>query len=64
LRKRKQNMPRGRQNHLEISKPLPGSGPTYPPGDRGSYEKYEADIEMTTNRYEDMPPRQVPRTMV
>ncbi|PHH85704.1 hypothetical protein CDD83_49 [Cordyceps sp. RAO-2017] len=49
---------------MEISKPLPGSGRTY--GGRGanSFEKYGNDIEMTTNRYEDMVPRQQPRTMV
>ncbi|PHH71725.1 hypothetical protein CDD82_6352 [Ophiocordyceps australis] len=49
----------------DISKPLPGSGRTYPPSrEPGSIEKYGNDIEMTSNRYEDMVPRQQPRTMV
>ncbi len=54
---------------MDISKPLPGSGRTYPArDDRGrdsdSYDKYGNDIEMTSNRYEDMIPSQQPRTMV
>ncbi|PHH67397.1 hypothetical protein CDD81_5 [Ophiocordyceps australis] len=49
----------------DISKPLPGSGRAYPPSrEPGSLEKYGNDIEMTSNRYEDMVPRQQPRTMV
>lgn len=54
---------------MEISKPLPGSGLTYPAREdrernRDSYDKYGNDIEMTANRYEDMVPSQQPRTMV
>ncbi|KJZ72477.1 hypothetical protein HIM_08146 [Hirsutella minnesotensis 3608] len=53
----------GRQS-MEISKPLPGSGRTYATPDHGVYEKYGPDIEMTSNRYEDMVPRTQPRTLV
>ncbi|KAM4065952.1 CFEM domain-containing protein [Hirsutella rhossiliensis] len=49
---------------MDISKPLPGSGRAYAGRDHNSFEKYGNDIEMTTNRYEDMVPRQQPRTMV
>ncbi|KND88905.1 hypothetical protein TOPH_06392 [Tolypocladium ophioglossoides CBS 100239] len=60
------NRKRKPRQSIEISKPLPGSGRTYPPRDRdhGSFEKYGNDIEMTSNRYEDMVPRTQPRTMV
>ncbi|KAJ6782660.1 hypothetical protein PWT90_00213 [Aphanocladium album] len=64
LKKRKgQAAPR---HSMEISKPLPGSGRTYPARDRDrdSFDKYGNDIEMTSNRYEDMVPSQQPRTMV
>ncbi|OAA53018.1 hypothetical protein ISF_09081 [Cordyceps fumosorosea ARSEF 2679] len=64
--KRKQAGPR---HSIEISKPLPGSGRTYPARDdrernHDPYDKYNHDIEMTSNRYEDMVPSQQPRTMV
>ncbi|XWW95975.1 hypothetical protein V2A60_003945 [Cordyceps javanica] len=64
--KKKQTGPR---HSMDISKPLPGSGRTYPVRDEGerkhdSYGKYGNDIEMTSNRYEDMVPSQQPRTMV
>ncbi|KAJ4155741.1 hypothetical protein LMH87_000972 [Akanthomyces muscarius] len=64
--RKKQAAPR---HSMDISKPLPGSGRTYPArDDRGrdsdSYDKYGNDIEMTSNRYEDMIPSQQPRTMV
>lgn len=51
---------------MEISKPLPGSGRTYPTHDhdRDSFDKYATDIAMTSNRYEDMSTGQQPRTMV
>ncbi|RDA94889.1 hypothetical protein CP533_4301 [Ophiocordyceps camponoti-saundersi (nom. inval.)] len=49
---------------MEISKPLPGSGRAYAGRERGSFEKHGNDIEMTSHRYEDMVPRQQPRTMV
>ncbi|KAJ3498288.1 hypothetical protein NLG97_g1243 [Lecanicillium saksenae] len=67
LRKRKG--PAAPRHSMEISKPLPGSGRTYPARedrdrDRDSYDKYGNDIEMTSNRYEDMVPSQQPRTMV
>ncbi|KAG6000172.1 hypothetical protein E4U21_005752 [Claviceps maximensis] len=60
-----------RTDKIEISKPMPGSGRTYPTredqyraGPDASFEKYGPDIEMTANRYEDMVPRTQPRTMV
>lgn len=60
------NRRRKPRQSMEISKPLPGSGRMYPPRDRdhSSFEKYGNDIEMTSNRYEDMVPRTQPRTMV
>ncbi|PHH71547.1 hypothetical protein CDD80_5143 [Ophiocordyceps camponoti-rufipedis] len=60
LRGRKQS-PR---HSIEISKPLPGSGRAYAGRERNSFEKQGNDIEMTSHRYEDMVPRQQPRTMV
>ncbi|KAF4595287.1 Extracellular membrane protein, CFEM domain protein [Ophiocordyceps camponoti-floridani] len=60
LRGRKQK-PR---HSIEISKPLPGSGRAYAGRERNSFEKQGNDIEMTSHRYEDMVPRQQPRTMV
>ncbi|RDA87484.1 hypothetical protein CP532_1649 [Ophiocordyceps camponoti-leonardi (nom. inval.)] len=60
LRSRKQ---KPRQS-MEISKPLPGSGRAYAGREHGSFEKHGNDIEMTSHRYEDMVPRQQPRTMV
>lgn len=64
LRKRKQKQQRGPQNH-GISRPMPDIGRGYGSGDHGYYmEKRGESIEMTSNRYEDMVPRQVPRTMV
>ncbi|KAM3439348.1 hypothetical protein NHJ13734_003792 [Beauveria thailandica] len=67
LRNRKQQA--APRHSIEISKPLPGSGPTYPTRDdrerdRDSYDKYGHDIEMTSHRYEDMIPSQQPRNMV
>ncbi|KAJ2982761.1 hypothetical protein NQ176_g1178 [Zarea fungicola] len=65
LKKRKAQA--GPRQSLDISKPLPGSGRTYPARDhrdRDSFDKYGNDIEMTSNRYEDMVPSQQPRTMV
>ncbi|KGQ02970.1 hypothetical protein BBAD15_g11807 [Beauveria bassiana D1-5] len=64
--RKKQAAPR---HSIEISKPLPGSGPTYPTRDerdrdRDSYDKYGHDIEMTSHRYEDMISSQQPRNMV
>ncbi|KAM3504503.1 hypothetical protein MY10362_003509 [Beauveria mimosiformis] len=64
--RKKQAAPR---HSIEISKPLPGSGPTYPTRDdrerdRDSYDKFGHDIEMTSHRYEDMIPSQQPRNMV
>ncbi len=63
LKKRKRTAPR---QSMEISKPLPGSGRTYPTHDheRDSFDKYANDIEMTSNRYDDMSTGQQPRTMV
>ncbi|PNY29569.1 Uncharacterized protein TCAP_00514 [Tolypocladium capitatum] len=61
LRNRSRTPPR---QSMEISKPLPGSGRGYLPRDHGSFEKYGDDIEMTSNRYEDMVPRTLPRTML
>jgi len=63
LKKRRRQAPR---QSMEISKPLPGSGRTYPAhdNDRDSFDKYANDIEMTSNRYEDMSMGQQPRTMV
>ncbi|KYK58037.1 hypothetical protein DCS_05050 [Drechmeria coniospora] len=53
----------------ELFKPLPGSGRL--PGtsrvygrEHGSFEKNGNDIELSSNRYEDMVPRTQPRTMV
>lgn len=65
LLKNRKRKPAPRQS-MDISKPLPGSGRTYPERERvrDSFEKYAADIEMTSNRYEDMVPRTQPRTMV
>lgn len=72
LRNRRRNRDAG---HMEISKPLPGSG-RYNNSSRhathsdnysrrdNSIEKFGADIEMTSQRYEDMVPRTQPRTMV
>lgn len=49
---------------MDISKPLPGSGRTYAGHDPHLFEKYGNDIEMTTQRYEDMVPQQQSRTLV
>ncbi|GAO15141.1 hypothetical protein UVI_02029610 [Ustilaginoidea virens] len=70
LLKRRKNKNGRNNDNMEISKPLPGSGRTYSSrqdnyrgGRDASFEKYN-DIEMTSNRYEDMIPRTQPRTMV
>ncbi|KAL8388259.1 hypothetical protein RB595_009353 [Gaeumannomyces hyphopodioides] len=55
----------GNDIHLNISQPMPGSGRTYA-GDHHN-EKYEANSSLDdfkSRRYEDMLPRQTPRTMV
>ncbi|KAL7921731.1 hypothetical protein ACQKWADRAFT_119882 [Trichoderma austrokoningii] len=44
---------------FDISQPPSNSGPG-----QGAFEKYSNDIEMMSNRYEDMVPRQQPRVMV
>ncbi|KAL6854683.1 hypothetical protein J3F83DRAFT_764369 [Trichoderma novae-zelandiae] len=44
---------------FDISQPPPSSG-----HGQGAFEKYSNDIEMVSNRYEDMVPRQQPRAMV
>ncbi|KAL7946617.1 hypothetical protein V8C42DRAFT_321215 [Trichoderma barbatum] len=44
---------------FDISQPPPSSGQG-----QGAFEKYSNDIEMVSNRYEDMIPRQQPRAMV
>ncbi|KAG5982762.1 hypothetical protein E4U55_001414 [Claviceps digitariae] len=70
MKGRKKNTGR-RGDKIEISKPMPGAGRSYPgredqyrAGRDVSFEKYGPDIEMTANRYEDMVPRTQPRTMV
>ncbi|KAL8349971.1 hypothetical protein RB601_001492 [Gaeumannomyces tritici] len=55
----------GNDIHLNISQPMPGSGRTYA-GDHHN-EKYETNSSLDdfkSRRYEDMLPRQTPRTMV
>ncbi|KAG6014449.1 hypothetical protein E4U54_005291 [Claviceps lovelessii] len=70
MKGRKKNTGRD-TDKIAISKPMPGSGRTYPSredqyraGRDASLEKFGPDIEMTANRYEDMVPRTQPRTMV
>ena len=63
FRNRKRGQQKAHQS-MEISKPLPGSGRTYPVDERTSLDKYNNDIEMSSNRYEDMAQGQQPRTMV
>ncbi|RMJ16312.1 hypothetical protein CDV36_003999 [Fusarium kuroshium] len=64
LRRRSQrnNLPRG---NTAISHPMPAGGANYNSADQGSIgEKNGYDLEMMSHRYEDMLPRQKPRTMV
>lgn len=50
---------------VEISKPMPASGAGDYTGRRDPFGEKRGDVfEMQTNRYEDMLPRQVPRTVV
>ncbi|KAL7932608.1 hypothetical protein V8C35DRAFT_306193 [Trichoderma chlorosporum] len=44
---------------FDISQPPPSSG-----RGQGAFEKYSNDLELVSNRYEDMVPRQQPRAMV
>ncbi|EHK25064.1 uncharacterized protein TRIVIDRAFT_61772 [Trichoderma virens Gv29-8] len=44
---------------FDISQPPPSSG-----RGQGAFEKYSNDLELVSNRYEDMIPRQQPRAMV
>lgn len=65
--RRRRNRPRGQS--VGASRPMPPSsgGRSYPSVDHGSFgEKGRGgeSIELQTNRYEDMPPRQTPRIMV
>lgn len=65
LRYRKKS-PQG-EPRPDIAGPMSsGISGSYPAPENGQYgEKGSGDsIEMTANRYEDMPPRQTPRTMV
>ncbi|KAK5990960.1 hypothetical protein PT974_09235 [Cladobotryum mycophilum] len=58
------NRKRAPRQSIDISKSFPGSGRTHPNPDQGPFEKYASDIEMVSNRYEDMVPRAQPRTLV
>ncbi|KAJ3511007.1 hypothetical protein NM208_g15471 [Fusarium decemcellulare] len=61
-RNQRNNLPRG---NAAISHPMPGGGRNYASADQGSIgEKHGYDLEMMSHRYEDMLPRQKPRTMV
>lgn len=55
-------------SHDDISRPMPGaaarSSPSFDQGSIGEKRVTGDSIELTTNRYEDMVPRTVPRTMV
>lgn len=66
LRRKRSQQPAGES--VDISRPMPpASGRPYPSVDHGSYMEKDRggeSIEMQTNRYEDMPPRQTPRVMV
>ncbi len=63
---RRQKKRRGDGNlPYQISEPLPGSGRTY--ANDHHHRQYEAgmsELELRSKRYEDMLPRQSPRTMV
>lgn len=66
LRNRKQGP---NAQSVDIAGPMPGAGATggrYGSADNAAYEKRPTgdSIELTTNRYEDMVPRAVPRNMV
>ncbi|KAM0424650.1 hypothetical protein ACHAPT_010176 [Fusarium lateritium] len=64
LRRRSQrnNLPRG---NTAMPPPMPAAGGNYNSTDQGSIgEKNGYDLEMMSHRYEDMLPRQKPRTMV
>ena len=55
----------GQEKSLKISEPLPGSGRTY--ANDHHHQQFKAgttDLETKSRRYEDMLPRQSPRTMV
>ncbi|KAI8718615.1 hypothetical protein NCS52_00640800 [Fusarium sp. LHS14.1] len=61
-RSQRNNLPRG---NTAISHPMPAAGSNYHSADQGSIvEKGGYDLEMMSHRYEDMLPRQKPRTMV
>ncbi|KAI8669018.1 hypothetical protein NCS57_00715200 [Fusarium keratoplasticum] len=61
-RNQRNNLPRG---NTAISHPMPAGGANYNSADQGSIvEKNGYDLEMMSHRYEDMLPRQKPRTMV
>lgn len=66
MRRRRNRQPSDQS--VDISRHIPPvAGRAYPSVDRGSFgEKGRGgeSIEMHTNRYEDMPPRQTPRIMV
>lgn len=65
LKARRRKELRRRGQSVEITQPLPGVGPSFPPADNGSIrEKNNYDLEIMSHRYEDMIPRQVPRNMV
>jgi hypothetical protein len=62
-RRRKQKTTRDR--NIDISRPMASPGRGMGSIDHESFEKRGIDsIEMVSNRYEDMLPRQTPRTMV
>lgn len=65
LRRKRSQQPVGES---DLSRPMPpASAGSYPPVDHGAYMEKDRggeSIEMQTNRYEDMPPRQTPRVMV
>jgi hypothetical protein len=64
-RHRRKEVAPGRESRLQISDPLPGSGRTYA-GDHQQPHPGGAmsELEIKSKRYEDMVPRQTPRTMV
>lgn len=63
--RRRQQGYQGHSQKSAVSQPLPGGGRGYDSRDSGSIrEKNTYDLELMSNRYEDMLPRQQPRTMV
>ncbi|TLS28463.1 hypothetical protein PpBr36_02101 [Pyricularia pennisetigena] len=66
LHRRNQRRDNDQLRRLKISDPMPGAGRTYA-GDH-FHDKYQSnspsDIDFKSRRYEDMLPRQTPRTMV